>query len=1451
MRGTLDWTGGDTRVLWKNQRGFSDLATVKVVGDQRTVEWSTSAPIPRRPGVTQITIRALGEPAAEEFVNVYYTVQSPPALPRHGTTMFKGRQIEYEEIDGRAVYQSDMILGSLDDVRIGKFAGRMGEGGMRIQPRSATIAPNLTYTSGLWPIVNGVVRVPYTMTSVNATNINSAIAEANSQLAGVLQWAPATGSDVNLVNFNFNPGDLSGTCEAIVGMQGSGSLPINGSGICGVNTILHEMGHAVGLYHEQSRSDRNTWVTYNEGQVDKPQGSNFDIAAASTNSGLFNYASIMEYSPFLFARYGVSPVLETIPAGMVLGSTLPQYTTGDLDGIKRLYGFTPSVVTVDTNPTGLALVVDGTACTAPCTFNNWTLGSSHTLVVSQTIQTLSGHSYLFGRWNSDLSNTQSATASIVNSAGNGSLLSPTTSPAITNYLASFTPIHPYGPSISANHGQSGSAAGTLTTSPAPFNAVINSVSTNYFKDRQFINLTAAPKTGFTFYLWANVALPMFYAGSMNLYLTSDLGSSVTAFFVDDVVTTVTGSSPDLVNGIYPGFFFGVVENSRSNQVVTAFTPRNFDVSQDGAGFAAASQITLCGSGLSGTTCPATPVTQSPVTTNMNYLNYSWNGATSGSTNALSVTIPSNGGQYNLNLSYNFRDILLPSISSQFCPGIAINTSPAPAINNGTGGAIDAFYPENTGIATISVTGGAGVGFVGWSGDLSGSANPYQQTFSNQLVATANFNVTGTTGPLTVTGVSWTGSPAATNNAVNLVVTGTGFVTNGNTYAYFGVGGGSFAYRPFTVQSSTQLTMQLTAGDLNTVGYNQILVLNTGVSGCNPEIIFTFGVSDSNGAPALSISKSHTGVFGPGQQGAQYTILVTNTGTAGVTLPVTVTDTLPSGETLVSMAGANGSGWSCNTQTTPPSCTNSNVLAPAASYGLITVTVNVAANATSPQVNSASVSGGGAEQATATDSTVIQANITTPNVVGQVLATAENNLTTAGLTIGTVMGATSPTVASGQVISTTPAAGNVVAPGTAVDITYSVGTTASLVSIAVTPSSPSIAKGLTQQFAATGTYNDNSTNSITGQVTWASGTSATATISTTGLATGAGIGTSSITAALSGVTSPGVTLTVTAAALVSIAVSPLNPSIPKGQTQQFTATGTYTDNSTQPLTTQVTWVSATQATATISATGLATGVGTGTSSITAALSGVTSPGVTLTVTAATLVSIAVTPASPSIAKGQTQQFTATGTYTDNSTQPLTTHVTWGSGTQATATISATGLATGVGTGTSNITAALSGVTSPGVTLTVTAATLVSITVTPANPSIVVGTAQQFTATGTYTDNSTAILASSVTWTSSNTVAATIVNGGGNTGKASGLAAGASNITAALSGVTSPAAVLTVTALGPCDLNQDGIFNLPDIQMTINQALGKNQPANDLNGDQVVNVVDFAIVTNSVLYGVCIQ
>jgi len=165
----------------------------------------------------------------------------------------------------------------------------------------------------------------------------------------------------------------------------------------------------------------------------------------------------------------------------------------------------------------------------------------------------------------------------------------------------------------------------------------------------------------------------------------------------------------------------------------------------------------------------------------------------------------------------------------------------------------------------------------------------------------------------------------------------------------------------------------------------------------------------------------------------------------------------------------------------------------------------------------------------------------------------------------------------------------------------------LTSINVTPMSPTVTKGTQQQFKATGVYSDGSMQDLTASVTWSSSDMSVATISTAGLATTAGTGTSTIKAVSGSV--PGSTvMTVTAATLTSINVTPMNPTIPNGTQQQFKATGVYSDGSMQDLTGSVTWSSSDMNVATISAGGLATAVGTGTSTIKAVSGSV--PGSTL-------------------------------------------------------------------------------------------------------------------------------------------------------------------------------------------------------------------------------------------------
>jgi N-acetylneuraminic acid mutarotase len=162
----------------------------------------------------------------------------------------------------------------------------------------------------------------------------------------------------------------------------------------------------------------------------------------------------------------------------------------------------------------------------------------------------------------------------------------------------------------------------------------------------------------------------------------------------------------------------------------------------------------------------------------------------------------------------------------------------------------------------------------------------------------------------------------------------------------------------------------------------------------------------------------------------------------------------------------------------------------------------------------------------------------------------------------------------------------------------------LLSITITPSNPIIAKGLTQQLKATGTFSNGSTTDLTSSASWASGTPATATVNaTSGLATSAAVG-STVISATSGSVSGNTTLTITPATLESISIAPPPPYAGIGISQQLTATGTYSDASTANITNTATWMSGTPSVATVvSATGLATGVSLGVTTISAAVGSV--------------------------------------------------------------------------------------------------------------------------------------------------------------------------------------------------------------------------------------------------------
>jgi hypothetical protein len=202
-------------------------------------------------------------------------------------------------------------------------------------------------------------------------------------------------------------------------------------------------------------------------------------------------------------------------------------------------------------------------------------------------------------------------------------------------------------------------------------------------------------------------------------------------------------------------------------------------------------------------------------------------------------------------------------------------------------------------------------------------------------------------------------------------------------------------------------------------------------------------------------------------------------------------------------------------------------------------------------------------------------------------------------------------------------------------------------------------------------------------------------------------------------------------LQSLVVSPSSAQTPKGLIQQFITTASYSDYTTQNVSSSVTWVSSNPAVAPINTNGVATAQTVGTTHISATQLGVTSNTAVFTVLPPALVSIAVTPGSSSLIAGATQQFTANGIYTDNSTQNLTLVANWQSSDTTSATITNTGLAKGLTPITKTIiTAFHDNVISNRVQLTVTGlayitdSTNASVVVCSINPDGTFGTCNPF-------------------------------------------------------------------------------------------------------------------------------
>ena len=185
-----------------------------------------------------------------------------------------------------------------------------------------------------------------------------------------------------------------------------------------------------------------------------------------------------------------------------------------------------------------------------------------------------------------------------------------------------------------------------------------------------------------------------------------------------------------------------------------------------------------------------------------------------------------------------------------------------------------------------------------------------------------------------------------------------------------VSSGSIAASPrsddgyYNAGASVQLTA-IVVGGSNFLNFSGDLT-----GSANPQTILmsaprnvTANFTGGSAPPSLRITSTHIGSFVQGQSNAAYTLIVSNPAPSPAQGTVTVTETIPAGLTLVSMAG---NGWTCSANT----CTRADGLDSGVSYPPIGLTVTVNSNAPSQVINQVTVSVGAAVSAPVTDPTTV-------------------------------------------------------------------------------------------------------------------------------------------------------------------------------------------------------------------------------------------------------------------------------------------------------------------------------------------------------------------------------------------------------------------------------------------------------------------------------------------------